>query len=46
MFIKKHIYIAGLLFTREKNNQFVIGTTEDFVDGTIAEEFDEAMCRL
>ena len=27
-------------------NQFVIGMIEDFVDGTIVEEFDEAICLL
>ena len=46
MFMKKHIYTAVLLFHKRRNSQFVIGTTEDFVDGTIAEEFNEAMCQL
>ena len=46
MFMEKHIYNAGLLFTREKNSQFVIGVIEDFIDGTITEEFNEVMCLL
>ncbi|MBS7258404.1 MAG: hypothetical protein KIG63_08150, partial [Methanobrevibacter sp.] len=42
---KTYLYCWSVIHKR-RNSQFVIGTTEDFVDGTIAEEFDEAMCRL
>lgn len=45
MFIKTYLY-RGSIIHKRRNNQFVIGTTEDFVDGTIVEEFDEAMCLL
>lgn len=46
MFMKKHILYRWSVIHERRNSQFVIGITEDFVDGTIAEEFDEAMCRL
>ena len=45
MFIKTYLYRWSVIHKR-RNNQFVIGATEDFVDDTIAEEFDEAMCLL
>ena len=46
MFIKKTYLYRWSVIHKRRNNQFVIGATEDFADGTIAEEFDEAMCRL
>ena len=42
---KTYLYRWSVIHKR-RNSQFVIGTTEDFVDGTIAEEFNEAMCLL
>ena len=46
MFMKKHIYNAGLLFTREEIANLCNWYNRRFLDGTIADEFDEAMCRL
>ena len=46
MFMKKTYLYCWSVIHKRRNIQFVIGTTKDFVDGTIAEEFNEAMCQL
>ena len=38
MFMKKTYLYCWSAIHKRRNNQFVIGTTEDFVDGTIAED--------